>query len=168
MARWGRELIERVCRAFDCEIVAIEDGEEKAPEQELVSDMLALTTIFSAKLHGARAAKTVKRDLEAETVSEAVRLRKAGYPVAHIVEVLREQGHRDTKGRVISRYVIDKYLDANGAEQVLSAVVSSSEVNSFEKSHDQHIVKVARRLTRERGRSRRTHGCPRPSSMTLI
>ncbi len=123
MARWGRELIQRVCTAFDCEIVAIEDGEEKTPEQELVSDMLALTTIFSAKLHGARAAKTLKRDVDPETISEAVRLRKAGYPVAHIVEVLREQGHRDTKGRIISRYVIDNYLDANGTEKVLSAVV---------------------------------------------
>ncbi len=152
MARWGRELIQRICGAFDCEIVAIEDGEEKTAEQELVSDMLALTTIFSAKLHGARAAKTLRKDLEPETVSEAVKMRKSGYPVSHIVDVLHEQGHRDTKGRVISRYVIDKYLDANGTEQILSAVVSNGEANSFEQFHDEHIGKVVERVDPRTGK----------------
>lgn len=153
MARWGRELIEKVCGAFDCRIEAIEEDEDRSDTQELVSDMIALTTIFSARIHGRRAAKTLTVELEPETVKEMVCLRKQRHPVSYITEVLEERGHRDTKGRTISRYVIDKYLDNNGAEMVLEATVGNGqERNSFEQWHDKHVVRVREEIDRRTGK----------------
>jgi len=42
--------------------VVVIDGEMLSPEQELVQDLVAILTVFSARLHGLRSYKKVIRD----------------------------------------------------------------------------------------------------------
>jgi len=38
------------------------DGEAMSPEQELVRDLIAIVTVFSARLHGLRSYRKVLKD----------------------------------------------------------------------------------------------------------
>ena len=59
LVRFGFELIETVCKEFDTEIEII-DQTEKTQEQELVEDMIQISTVFSCCLQGKRANKAKK------------------------------------------------------------------------------------------------------------
>ena len=49
--RFGYEYFEAFCERHHTEIVII-DGETLSPEQELVRDLMAIVTVFSARLPG--------------------------------------------------------------------------------------------------------------------
>lgn len=53
LCRFGFELIERIVRAHKGRIVVLHD-ERTTPEQELVQDILTITTVFSSRLYGLR------------------------------------------------------------------------------------------------------------------
>ena len=61
LCRFGFELVERVIKSHGGKVVVLYD-ETGSPEQELVKDLLAITTVFSARLYGLRS-HSLKRKL---------------------------------------------------------------------------------------------------------
>jgi predicted site-specific integrase-resolvase len=58
--RFGYDWFEGFCARHGTEIIVV-NGEELSPEQELVRDLLAIVTVFSARLHGLRSHKNAIR-----------------------------------------------------------------------------------------------------------
>ena len=61
LVRFGFEWFEAFCERHHTEIVVV-NGESLSPEQEMVQDLLAIVTVFSARFHGLRSYKKVIRD----------------------------------------------------------------------------------------------------------
>jgi len=61
LVRFGYEYFEAFCQRHHTEIVII-DGETLSPEQELVRDLMAIVTVFSARLHGLRSYRQVLKE----------------------------------------------------------------------------------------------------------
>jgi len=61
LVRFGYEYFEAFCQRHHTELMVISE-ECLAPEQELVRDLLAIVTVFSARLHGLRSYKKVLKD----------------------------------------------------------------------------------------------------------
>ena len=61
LARFGYDYFEAFCERHHTEIVVM-NAESMSPEQELVRDLLAIVTVFSARLHGLRSYKKVLKD----------------------------------------------------------------------------------------------------------
>lgn len=61
LLRFGSELVFAMCEEFETEVVIINKStEETTFEQELVTDMIELITVFSARLYGSRSRKNKK------------------------------------------------------------------------------------------------------------
>lgn len=61
LLRFGSELVFAICEEFETEVVIInKSAEEVTFEQELVTDMIELVTVFSARLYGSRSKKNKK------------------------------------------------------------------------------------------------------------
>src|SRR5919199_295777 len=61
LLRFGGELVFAMCEEFETEVVIInKSSEELSFEQELVTDMIELITVFSARLYGSRSKKNKK------------------------------------------------------------------------------------------------------------
>jgi predicted site-specific integrase-resolvase len=61
LLRFGSELVFAMCEEFETEVVIInKSSEELSFEQELVTDMIELITVFSARLYGSRSRKNKK------------------------------------------------------------------------------------------------------------
>lgn len=67
LLRFGFELVEYIASLYNCEIEII-DNTEKSEQQELVEDLVQITTVFSYKLEGKRANKA--RKLVKELIEE--------------------------------------------------------------------------------------------------
>ena len=61
LVRFGYEYFEAFCERHHTELVVI-NGEAMSPEQELVRDLVAIVTVFSARLHGLRSYRKVLKD----------------------------------------------------------------------------------------------------------
>jgi putative resolvase len=61
LVRFGYEYFEAFCERHHTEIVVI-NAESMSPEQELVRDLIAIVTVFSARLHGLRSYKKVLKE----------------------------------------------------------------------------------------------------------
>ena len=61
LVRFGYEYFEAFCQRHHTEIVVV-NGEAMSPEQELVRDLLAIVTVFSARLHGLRSYRKVLKE----------------------------------------------------------------------------------------------------------
>jgi putative resolvase len=61
LVRFGYDYFEAFCERHHTEIVVI-NGESLSPEQELVRDLIAIVTVFSARLHGLRSYRKVLKD----------------------------------------------------------------------------------------------------------
>ncbi len=61
LVRFGYDYFEAFCQRHNTEIVVI-NGEAMSPEQELVRDLLAIITVFGARLHGLRSYRKVLKD----------------------------------------------------------------------------------------------------------
>ena len=61
LVRFGYEYFEAFCQRHHTELVVI-NGENLSPEQELVRDLMAIVTVFSARLHGLRSYRKVLKD----------------------------------------------------------------------------------------------------------
>ncbi|WP_293089351.1 IS607 family transposase [Okeania sp. SIO3B5] len=58
LLRFGSELVFAMCEEFETEVVIINKSHEEISfEQELVTDMIELITVFSARLYGSRSCK---------------------------------------------------------------------------------------------------------------
>ena len=63
LIRYGYEIIESFCKWHNVNIEIINLTENKAYEQELVEDMLAIVTVFSSRLYGSRSHEN-KKEIE--------------------------------------------------------------------------------------------------------
>jgi predicted site-specific integrase-resolvase len=63
LCRFGFELIEWLCKKFNCKIVVLNEVTDPSPEIELSQDVLAIIQYFTAKNNGMRAAK-LRRERE--------------------------------------------------------------------------------------------------------
>ena len=61
LVRFGYDYFEAFCQRHHSELVVI-NGENLSPEQELVRDLMAIVTVFSARLHGLRSYRKVLKD----------------------------------------------------------------------------------------------------------
>jgi putative resolvase len=61
LVRFGYEYFEIFCERHNTEIVVM-NGEAMSPEQELVRDLIAIVTVFSARLHGLRSYRKMLKD----------------------------------------------------------------------------------------------------------
>lgn len=61
LVRFGYEYFEAFAQHHHTELVVI-NGEAMSPEQELVRDLIAIVTVFSARLHGLRSSRKVLKD----------------------------------------------------------------------------------------------------------
>jgi predicted site-specific integrase-resolvase len=61
LVRFGYGYFEAFCERHHTDLVVI-DGETLSPEQELVQDLVAILTVFGARLHGLRSYKKAIRD----------------------------------------------------------------------------------------------------------
>lgn len=68
LVRFGFELLETVCRLNDCEIEIV-DNTPKTDEEELVTDLVQIITVFGCRLQGKRSKLTKKlvEDLKDDT-----------------------------------------------------------------------------------------------------
>jgi excisionase family DNA binding protein len=73
LLRFGSELVFAMCEEFETEVVIInKSSDEVSFEQELVTDMIELITVFSARLYGSRSRKNKKLlDNVAKAVQDA-------------------------------------------------------------------------------------------------
>ena len=60
LVRFGYDYFEAFCERHHTELIVM-NGESLSPEQELVRDLIAIVTVFSARLHGLRSHKNLIR-----------------------------------------------------------------------------------------------------------
>jgi predicted site-specific integrase-resolvase len=58
--RFGYDWFEQFCERHGTQLMVI-NGETFSPEEELVRDLIAIVTVFSARLHGLRSHKNLIR-----------------------------------------------------------------------------------------------------------
>jgi predicted site-specific integrase-resolvase len=61
LVRFGYDYFEAFCERHHTELLVV-NGESLSPEQELVQDLMAIVTVFSARLHGLRSYKKVLKE----------------------------------------------------------------------------------------------------------
>jgi putative resolvase len=61
LVRFGYEWFDAFCERHGAKIVVI-NGDKLSPEKEMVEDLLAIVTVFSARFHGLRSYKKVIKD----------------------------------------------------------------------------------------------------------
>lgn len=70
LARFGFDIIEWMCKEFDCEIVVL-NQDSLSPHQELVQDIVAILHSFSSRLYSLRRLENqIKAELQASTASQ--------------------------------------------------------------------------------------------------
>ncbi|HZU00756.1 MAG TPA: IS607 family transposase [Ktedonobacteraceae bacterium] len=62
LVRFGYDYFEAFCERHNTGLLVV-NGDSLSPEQELVQDLLAITTVFSARLHGLRSYKKVLKEV---------------------------------------------------------------------------------------------------------
>ena len=60
LTRFGFEYLEARARDLGARIEVVNEQEEKAPQQELVEDLLSIVTSFAGRLYGMRSNKAKK------------------------------------------------------------------------------------------------------------
>lgn len=61
LARFGFKYLKEFCRQFHVAIEEVDDRPSKEPQEELVEDMIAIVTSFSARLYGKRGGRVAKK-----------------------------------------------------------------------------------------------------------
>jgi putative resolvase len=61
LARFGYKYLEQYYRSCGVEIDIMELDEEKSAQEELVEDMIAIVTSFSARIYGKRGGRVAKK-----------------------------------------------------------------------------------------------------------
>ncbi len=61
LVRFGYGYFEAFCERHNTELIVV-NGDTMSPEQELVQDLVAILTVFSARLHGLRSYKKVLKN----------------------------------------------------------------------------------------------------------
>lgn len=71
LVRFGIEILQQICKAFDVTIEVIHEKSKKGFEEELASDVLTILTVFCSKIYGRRShEKRKKRQEKKEQTSK--------------------------------------------------------------------------------------------------
>lgn len=60
LLRFGSEIIFKICKYHNIEIIVLNEDKHKLYEEELVEDVLSIITVFSAKMYGNKSHKNKK------------------------------------------------------------------------------------------------------------
>ena len=66
LARFGLEYLKEIFNDYGVELIVV-NPEEKSPEADLVNDLIAIVTSFSARIYGKRGAKRITRIIKEES-----------------------------------------------------------------------------------------------------
>ena len=67
LLRFGSELIFLICESFGVKVTILNDeATPKAMEHQMAEDILAILTVFSARMHGARAHNNKRKALQTQ------------------------------------------------------------------------------------------------------
>lgn len=98
--RIGWELVELACREFGVEVIYIAtESEDSDPQKEMVTELLSILTLYTARASGNKSRETNKYMLDVETEREVWVAHCQGYSYASIETRLKEAGKVDQKGR---------------------------------------------------------------------
>jgi predicted site-specific integrase-resolvase len=61
LARFGYKYLQEFCQQFNVAVEEVDDRPKKEPQEELVEDMIAIVTSFSARLYGKRGGRVAKK-----------------------------------------------------------------------------------------------------------
>jgi len=61
LVRFGYDYFEAFCERHNTELIVV-NGDTMSPEQELIQDLLAIVSVFGARLHGLRSYKQVLKE----------------------------------------------------------------------------------------------------------
>jgi predicted site-specific integrase-resolvase len=70
LARFGYPLIQFIFQQQGVELLCDDEDDHKSKEEELVEDILAIITVFSSRVYGARKYKKGHKNTKTETVSK--------------------------------------------------------------------------------------------------
>lgn len=60
LLRFGSELIFALCENNETQVIILNKGKDSEPEQEMCEDILAVITVFSARMYGRRSRRNLK------------------------------------------------------------------------------------------------------------
>ena len=60
LLRFGSPLLFKLCQFFNTEVIVLDQAEKVSFEQELVTDVIELMTVFTSRMHGRRSHKNKK------------------------------------------------------------------------------------------------------------
>ena len=69
LLRFGSELIFLICDCYNVKVTILNDDGTKTVETQMAEDILAILTVFSARMHGARAHKTKPKNSQTQVCS---------------------------------------------------------------------------------------------------
>ena len=122
LARFGGSFVEHILEKCGAKVVYL-NKEEVSDTADLASDLIAITTHFSAKVAGAKARATCTLNLTQEGLERARELRDTGYSVEQAVRILNAEGFTcqsegKRKPRLITVWVLTRVY-ASEAVKVL-------------------------------------------------
>ena len=92
IARFGVKVFQALCEKFGVKIVVTNSQEGISQEEELSADVISILTVFSAKIHGRRAAATTKIELTPELKNRCLELAQLGLSQAKIADKIAQEG----------------------------------------------------------------------------
>jgi putative resolvase len=152
LCRWGREIIELICRFNNCKLIFIEESIDKTEEMELTEDLMAIIHIFAARKMGLRSAKNNQANPTPIVLNKiltwAFKDKMSSYA---ITAKLKETGdHLDPRGKSLSRRVVRRLIDSNKALadsfSMSNSPASSSGLKEFCKEHVRKTIGGKRNL----------------------
>jgi hypothetical protein len=89
-----------------------DENSEKSFEEELVSDLLAIVTCFSARVYGKRGSDSVTKTVSAKTKQRIIALKAEGRSMEGIARVLNQEGfsYDNEENTPISRHVLRRLV----------------------------------------------------------
>jgi putative resolvase len=101
-------LITYLCELNNCEVVVIEQDEEKSDETQLVEDIASLCTLFAARKMGARS--KCEKKIPAEVVKRATDLVSLGRNWTEVARAIEADGFRNDDGSVFTVFQLRKVI----------------------------------------------------------
>ncbi len=146
LSRSARSLIVSLCQKCGCEVVETKQGEKESnaqtEQEEMVYDMLAITTCFSAKVNGRRGGAKTRFVAAPELKTRIAALYAEGKSVNQICKTVIQEGHKCCNtGKTVGKWSVWKLIDAVKAE--LRSTDASREPESVKKFVKQYC-KVSR------------------------
>lgn len=151
LCRWGREIIELICRFNNCKLIFIEEAIDKSEEMELTEDLMAIIHIFAARKMGLRSAKNNQANPSPPVLNKILTWAfKDKLSTYAITAKLKETGENlDPRGKPLSRRVVRRLIEQNKAladSFTMTSPATSSGLKEFCKEHVRKTIGGKRNL----------------------